>query len=229
MPRKPRMYVANVPCHIIVRGNNREVCFFTEADYLFYLNCLKNACAKYHVAVHAYVLMTNHMHLLMTPQESTGVSLVMQSIGRCYVQHVNKRYRRCGTLFESRHKASLVQSESYLLTLYRYIELNPVRAGMVTHPGDYKWSSYATNAYGAFSKVLVQHEIYKQLGDDNTRLHNYRELFNIEIVKSELHKIRKASQFSMPLGNDRFKIQIEQALGRRIGYMQRGRPRRPSK
>ena len=141
MPRKPRMYLPSVPCHVIQRGNNREASFFAHQDYLFYLNCLGEACNRYNVAVHAYVLMTNHVHLLMTPDDREGISRVMQSIGRRYVQYINKEYQRCGTLWESRHKASLVDAEQYLLTCYRYIELNPVVANMVKHPGVYAWSS----------------------------------------------------------------------------------------
>lgn len=138
MPRKQRMYLADVPAHVIQRGNNREACFYAEQDYLFYLDCLQNACERYQVAVHAYVLMTNHVHLLMTPATQEGISRVMQSLGRRYVQYINYEYRRTGTLWESRHKASLVDAENYLLTCYRYIELNPVRANMVNHPGDYR-------------------------------------------------------------------------------------------
>ena len=138
MPRKPRMYLAGVPCHVVQRGNNRAACFFTDDDYAFYREVLADASRRYRVHVHAYVLMTNHVHLLLSPQTVDGVSRVMQSVGRRYVQYVNKRYRRCGTLWESRHKASLVDAERYLLACYRYIELNPVTASMVPHPGDYR-------------------------------------------------------------------------------------------
>ena len=148
MPRKPRMYLPQVPCHVIQRGNNREATFFAEQDYQYYLECLKDASCRYGVSIHAYVLMTNHVHLLMTPEKVESISLTMQSLGRRYVQYINKEYRRTGTLWESRHKASLVQAEKYLLTCSRYIELNPVRAGMVDHPADYKWSSFRANAYG---------------------------------------------------------------------------------
>jgi len=146
MPRKPRMYLAGVPCHVVQRGNNRDACFFTDDDYQLYRETLRDACRSYRVDVHAYVLMTNHVHLLMTPQTIEGISRVMQSLGRRYVQYVNRSYQRVGTLWESRHKASLVDAKNYLLACYRYIELNPVAAGMVEHPGDYRWSSFTCNA-----------------------------------------------------------------------------------
>ena len=225
MPRKPRMYLAGLPCHVIQRGNNRSVCFITDQDYQFYLDCLIEACRRYRVSVHAYVLMTNHVHLLMTPDDADGISRVIQSLGRRYVQYINYRYRRTGTLWESRHKASPVQADRYLLTCYRYIELNPVRAGMVQHPADYHWSSHRANAYGESSTLLTPHEAYLALGEaDETRLPAYRQLFAVDIDARELSSIRSAANFAMPLGNDRFKAQIEAALQRFIGHSRRGRP-----
>lgn len=220
------MYMAGVPCHVVQRGNNREVCFFAPEDYLFYLECLGDACSKYHVACHAYVLMTNHVHLLLSPSSVEGISLLMQSIGRRYVQYVNKTYQRCGTLWESRHKASLIDAESYLLSCYRYIELNPVAAGMVDHPGAYKWSSYHSNAWGIEDgELILPHELYLSLGNDQEdRLRRYRELFSISLPKDLVHEIQISLNFSMPLGNERFKAQIESALERSIGHAKRGRP-----
>ncbi len=223
------MYMAGVPCHVIQRGNNREASFFTDDDYSFYLECLKDACTRYRVNCHAYVLMTNHTHLLLSPESEEGISKVMQSLGRRYVQYVNRQYKRCGTLWESRHKASLVDAENYLLSCYRYIELNPVMANMVGHPGDYRWSSYRANAQGENNSLVTGHAIYSGLGSDKEgRLHNYRELFNTVLSKELVHDIRKAANFSMPLGNNRFKDQIEKTLGRSIGYADRGRPRKES-
>ncbi len=225
MPRKPRMYLPGVPCHVIQRGNNREASFFTRQDYLFYMSCLGEACNRYHVAVHAYVLMTNHVHLLMTPDDSEGISRVMQSIGRRYVQYINKEYQRCGTLWESRHKASLVDAEQYLLTCYRYIELNPVAANMVKHPGDYAWSSYHHNACGEKNPVITQHDLYRRLGmAGEERRSRYRALFINSLTKEDIHIIRSAARFSMPVGDGRFKVQIERALGCSIGHAKRGRP-----
>lgn len=225
MPRKPRMYLAGVPCHVMQRGNNREACFFTDDNYAFYLDVLADACRRYRVHVHAYVLMTNHVHLLLTPQTVDGVSRVMQSVGRRYVQYVNRTYRRSGTLWESRHKASLVDAERYLLVCHRYIELNPVAAGMVKHPGDYRWSSYAANALGKRDDLVSPHALYLALSEDAlSRQLRYRELFASRLPKGLVQQIQMASQFSMPLGNDRFRQQIERALGRSIGQAKRGRP-----
>ena len=225
MPRKPRMYLAGVPCHVVQRGNNRAACFFTDDDYAFYREVLADACRRYRVDVHAYVLMTNHVHLLMSPQAADGVSRVMQSVGRRYVQYVNKQYRRCGTLWESRHKASLVDAERYLLACYRYIELNPVTAGMVPHPGDYRWSSYGANAWGRRDDLVSPHALYLALGvDGSMRRASYRELFTTHLSRDVVHQIQNALDFSMPLGNDRFREQIERELGRSIGQAKRGRP-----
>jgi len=226
MPRKPRMFIPGVPCHVIQRGNNRNVCFYCDDDYLFYLECLKSACKRYHVVVHAYILMTNHVHLLMQPDDEVGITRVMQSIGRRYVQYINHTYRRSGTLWEGRFKSSLINAEEYLLACYRYIELNPVRANMVAHPADYRWSSYRFNGEGEQSDWLKPHSIYLSLGlDDKERQYNYHALFKIELEDDLIGKIRRTAQFSMPLGNDRFKTQIEIALGRKIGHTKRGRPK----
>ncbi len=225
MPRKPRMYMAGMPCHVIQRGNNREACFFTEQDYLFYLDCLDDACHRYKVALHAYVLMTNHVHFLMTPSDIEGVSRVMQSLGRKYVQYVNKEYCRSGTLWEGRHKASLVEADNYLLTCMRYIELNPVRAGMVMHPGEYPWSSYGANAQGENQLMVEPHEVFLGLSNhQHERMYRYRSLFESQLDECDIHAIRKATEFSVPLGSERFTQQIEKVLGRSVGYAKRGRP-----
>ena len=217
MPRKPRMSLAGVPCHVVQRGNNRDACFFTDDDYRFYLDTMGDACRRYCVDVHAYVL--------MTPQTVEGVSRVMQSLGRLYVQYVNRAYRRCGTLWESRHKASLVDAEQYLLACYRYIELNPVAAKVVKHPSNYRWSSFACNA-SARDNLVCPHALYLALAEDkSSRESRYRELFASHLSQEQVHEIRTALDFSMPLGNERFRQQIERALGRSIGQARRGRPR----
>ena len=225
MPRKPRMYLPNVPCHVVQRGNDRCASFYRDDDYRIYLHCLNDARQRYAVDIHAYVLMTNHVHLLMTPTTSEGISRLMQHVGNRYVQYINKTYRRTGTLWEGRHKSSLIDAENYLLACYRYIELNPVRAGMAKHPGDYRWSSYRQHAYGEFSPVITDHEVYNRIASyDDERQHVYRELFNISLNHEEVHLIRNASTFSMPLGDQRFKGQIEAMLGRKIGHNRNGRP-----
>ncbi len=227
MPRKPRMYVGGLPCHIIQRGNNRDACFYSENDYRRYLYHLGTACQRYKVKLHAYVLMTNHSHLLMTPEDQWGISRVMQSLGRCYVQYVNKTQGRTGTLWESRHKSSLIDGDKYLLACYRYIELNPVRARMVDQPGNYRWSSFRFNAFGEPNKWLTPHTTYLALGEStDVRLERYRSLFDDQIDKALVEEIRRAANTSMPLGDSFFRLRIEQVLGRRLGYACRGRPRR---
>ena len=140
MPRRPRLNLASVPLHIIQRGNNRQVCFSCDEDSSAYLRWLAEYAKKFGMDIHAYVLMTNHVHLLATPQRENSLSKTLQAVGRQYVRYFNHSYRRSGTLWEGRYKSSLVQSERYLLECYRYIELNPVRAGMVDDPADYRWS-----------------------------------------------------------------------------------------
>lgn len=225
MPRKPRMFQSGLPCHVIQRGNNRQVCFFTEQDYIFYLSCLADSCQKYEVDLHAYVLMTNHVHLLMTPSSTQGISNVMQSIGRRYVQYINKQFHRTGTLFEGRFKASLVQADEYLLTCMRYIELNPVRANMVAHPADYKWSSYRVNIGMSPRKQLMPHSVYLALANeiaDITRI--YQSLFSECLPAEVVSRFTQAALCSMPVGNSRFTEEIEKVLGYSIGKIKRGRP-----
>lgn len=172
------MYMADMPCHDIQRGNNQDACFYADQDYLFYLDCLRDTCGRYHVAVHVFVLMTNHVHLLMTPDNEQGISRVMQSVGRRYVQYINLEYRRSGTLLDDRHKASLVNAENYLLICMRYIELNQVRANMVEHPANYHLSCYRFNAQTESSAALSPHPGYIMLDVDATqRKHAYRNLF----------------------------------------------------
>lgn len=230
MPRKVRAYLPGVACHVIQRGNNRDACFYGEQDYRYYLQLLLQNCRRYRVGLHAYVLMTNHVHLLLTPDDPIGISRVMQSLGRNYVQYINKTYRRTGTLWEGRYKASLVDSERYLLACYRYIEMNPVRAGMVQQPGEYVWSSFAANALGADNAELVPHPAYMALGaTQSERQRCYLQQFSVELDEAVIGQIRLAASCSMPLGNSRFKAQIEAALQRSLGYTRRGRPGRRSR
>jgi len=160
-------------------GNNRQACFFADQDYQFYLQCLSEAASKHSCAVHAYVLMTNHVHLLLTPATEDGPSRLMQSIGRRYVQYVNYSYRRSGTLWEGRFSASVVHAEDYLLGCYRYIELNPVRADMVSAPEQYRWSSHRIHIGLSPKRFIVDHPLYEALGAGDEQRHKaYRALFD---------------------------------------------------
>lgn len=227
MPRKPRMYLPEIPAHIVQRGNNREPCFFAEDDYQFYLDRLGKALKRYHVKCHAYVLMTNHVHLLLTPSDEIGISKVMSLLGQHYVQYINHTYRRSGTLWEGRHKASIVYADEYLLLCYRYIELNPARAAMVETPEDYPWSSYRHHAWHKTNPIINDHEYYLRLGQtEEERSYAYRELFKVELTERDVHTISHAFHYNYPLGNDRFKEKIEATLRRQVGYAKQGRPGR---
>lgn len=211
--------------HIVQRGNNRQAVFFAEQDYLAYLKWLAEGARRYGCMVHAYVLMTNHVHLLLTPEKGDSPGRLMQYLGRHYVLYVNRQYGRSGTLWEGRYKASLVQAEDYLLACSRYIELNPVRAGMVKGPGQYHWSSYGANALGASDKLVTPHARYRALGRARAdRQAAYRGLFEAHVDEKDLTTIRAAWQTGTPLGNDRFKEGVEAMLGRTVGHPRRGRP-----
>lgn len=223
MPRKPRIFLPGIPCHVTQRGNNRNDCFYTIEDYRFYLDCMQDAALRFHVAIHAYVLMTNHVHLLLTPADEFGASRMIQSIGRRYVSHINRKYRRTGTLWEGRHKASPVDAEAYLLACYRYIELNPLRAGIVNSPDDYPWSSYLCHAYGDHDGLVTDHAVFENLGvtrDERSR--HYREFVRQGVTEHELHKIRSTARFSMPLGTQVFEQRVERATVGRFPLLENG-------
>jgi putative transposase len=225
MPRKPRFFLPNIPCHVVQRGNNRSACFYRDDNFALYMHILSEALQKYTVQLHAYVLMTNHVHLLMTPSTSDGIGKVMQSIGRTYVRTINGLYRRSGTLWEGRYKASLIDSDAYFLSCQRYIELNPVRAGMVTHPSEYKWSSYQQYGAAKIITCLTPHPLYLALGNTTEeRQHRYRELFREALPEADAHQIRQCLQHNYPLGDARFKSLIEFSLQQKIGCLMQGRP-----
>lgn len=227
MARLARMCPAGIPQHVIQRGNNREICFASEQDMQAYVAWLKKYSAEFEVDIHAWVLMSNHVHMLCTPHTTTSISRMMQSLGRCYVRYFNYTYRRSGTLWEGRFKSCLVDSESYLLHLYRYIELNPVRAAMVADPADYAWSSYQCNALGKDSALCTEHAAYLSLGKTrDERLLQYRELFSSHIDGKLLDDIRKSLNSGLALGSERFIRDVEALVGRRVTAGQRGRPKR---
>ena len=227
MPRPPRFNVADIPQHVIQRGNNRQAAFFRDDDYRRYLAFLESAARKYPCQVHAYVLMSNHVHLLVTPLAPGALPLLMQHLGGLYVRYVNRAFQRTGTLWEGRYKASLVDSERYLMGCYRYIELNPVRAGMVRHPADYPWSSYRRHALGEPSEVVVDHPLYEALGaTPEDRAAAYRELVESGMDDRLLRVIRESLNQCRVLGSDRFKDDIEITLRRPVRAAKRGRPKR---
>ncbi len=226
MPRKPRFHLPGIPQHVIQRGNNREPCFYEEGDYQQYLSFLHKSATKFNCRLHAYVLMTNHVHLLVTPMADYAVSHMMQALGRRYVRCFNDHYKRTGTLWEGRYKSSLVDSERYLFACMRYIELNPVRAGMVHHPGEYRWSSFRANAHGAEDGLIEEHPLFLKLGSTREeRQAAYRELFRHRADENTLHEIREALKHELVLGASHFKDWIEASTKRQTRLGKPGRPK----
>jgi REP-associated tyrosine transposase len=227
MARLPRFILPGQPQHVILRGNDRCEIFCADEDYRFYLDKLQQASEKHGIDIHAYVLMTNHVHLLATPHEEASLGKAMQILGRYYVQYYNYSYQRTGTLFEGRYKATLVDSETYLLTCMRYIELNPVRADMVKHPSEYPWSSYACNALGKAEELVTPHAEYRRLGKtDEERQAAYRQLFKYHVSEASLAEIREATNKAWVLGSERFKTRIQRQLERRVAPAARGGDRK---
>lgn len=225
MARLPRVCPIGVPQHVIQRGNNHQVCFVNEHDFKAYANWLIEYANKFEVDVHAWVFMTNHVHLLCTPRKHNAVSQMMQGLGRQYVRYFNHTYQRTGTLWEGRFKSCLVEEESYLIHLYRYIESNPVRAGMVSDPADYSWSSYQINALGKKSPLCTSHPQYLGLGKNKlARLEAYRELFKAHVDTTLITDIRECTNRGMAIGSREFKLQIEKLTGKRMLPAKRGRP-----
>jgi len=214
MVRRLRVCPVGIPQHIIQRGNNRQVCFAGETDFAIYRRWLEEIAKQYEVEIHAWVFMTNHVHVLATPRSEGAISAMMQSLGRRYVRYFNRAYQRTGTLWEGRFRSCLVHSEAYLLICQRYIELNPVRAGMVQDPAAYHWSSYHAHARGVESSLWTPHGEYLKLGDTKSaRLMAYRELFKQALPSSQIDEIRHSTNKSLALGNDRFREEISRLTG----------------
>jgi putative transposase len=217
MARLGRYFLPDKPLHVIQRGNDRQPIFFLAEDYRRYRQWLIEAAGQYGCAIHAYVLMTNHVHLLVTPAKESSLPRAMQSLGRRYVRYINFAQRRTGTLWEGRYRAAPIDSDGYFLACCRYIELNPVRAGMVRAPRDYAHSSSRGHAHGESDPLLADHEIYRALGRSAAdRQKAYRDLFR-EVLSAEfVDELRAATNGGWALGNERFKRKIAKALARRV-------------
>ncbi|MBI2802194.1 MAG: transposase [Gammaproteobacteria bacterium] len=223
--RRLRMYLPDVPVHVVQRGHNRAACFFRDEDFFIYRTALARAARRYAVAVNAYVLMTNHVHLLVTPADATGISNMMSLLGKIYVTYINRAHGRTGTLWEGRHKASLIGGDDYLLRCMRYIELNPVRAGMVPSPLDYFWSSYGHHVGNCHDPIITEHIVYLGLGvKPAQRRAAYAELVRQGLVRDDVERIRSAIHFNYPFGDDEFYHAVKARVSREIGYAQLGRP-----
>lgn len=218
--------LSGIPVHVIQRGNNRQRCFYEVEDRSFYLFHLSRLLPKAGCVLHAYCLMTNHVHLLLTPDSLGSCGALMKGIGQLHTQYMNRTYGRSGSLWEGRFRSCLVQAEDYLLACYRYIEMNPVRAKLVSHPGEYPWSSYLTNAEGKASPLVMPHDEYARLGcTDEDRRNRYKELI-AEVLDSRLiDAIRAATNGNFALGDARFRQQVSRALGRPASPGSPGRPR----
>ncbi len=220
MPRHGRIILPGVTVHAIQRGNNRAACFHGDEDRLFYLHHLGRLLREEGCALHAYCLMTNHVHLLLTPERAQSCGRLFKRLGLLHTQYTNRRYERTGTLWEGRFRSCLVQSERYLIACQRYIELNPVRAGIVSHPGAYTWSSYRANAEGELDFLITPHRDYVTLGRDE-----YRTLFGMPFDAELLREIRSTTNGGYALGTEAFQNEITRKTGRRAT---RGMPgRRP--
>jgi len=224
MPRRPRNYLPGQPYHIVQRGNNREPCFRARTDFMAYLELWRAKSAWYGVDVHAFCLMPNHIHFIVTSAEADGISNTMKTVGSRYAAYFNRRYQRTGTLWEGRHRSSLIDSDNYLLTCYRYVELNPVRAAIVTLPGDYEWSSFHFNT-DARPSWLEPHRVFTALGrDPATRVEHYLTLIAEPLSAAERELIRTAAYYSQPVGDDAFRERLATRFGLKPGYLKRGRP-----
>ncbi|HLX30641.1 MAG TPA: transposase [Casimicrobiaceae bacterium] len=222
MPRRPRFSVTDLPIHVVQRGNDRKPCFFEERDFRVYLKTLGEVSLRYGVRVHAYALMTNHVHLLVTPGAPNAVSTLMQALGTRYVKYVNATRQRTGTLWEGRFKACLVGRDEHVLAACRYIDLNPVRAGIVEHPGDYPWSSYAALAGTRPGSLVHRHVVLEQLGCPPGPA--YARWCGAGIHENELQRIREATNRELAFGSDEFRADIEARTARATFARPRGRP-----
>lgn len=225
MARLPRLIVPSQPHHVIQSGNNDQNVFLDQEDYQRYLEWLRTAAKTYKVAIHAYVLMPNHVHLLASPSDDSGLGQMMQWIGRYYVPYFNQKYGRSGTLWKGRYKTSLIDAEHYFLLCCRYIEFNPVRNGMVSQPGDYPWSSYAHHAGLRPDGVVTDHAKYWELGNTPfQREAAYLALCEQGLGAQQVADISKVVLKGWPLGSEPFKAALQHKMKRQVLPAKRGRP-----
>lgn len=227
MPRQRRLLLPGIAVHVIQRGNNRQQCFHRDSDYILYLLHLRELAPRHGCQVHAYCLMTNHVHLLMTPSDADELSALIRDLGQRYVQYFNRKYGRSGTLWEGRFRSCITESARYVLACYRYIELNPVRARLVEQPEKYVWSSHQSNVQGVDDRLTVAHPEYLALGQDDTRRRQaYLGLFEAELEQPLLRSIRDATNGGYPLGSEAFLSGGSLPAGQKAV---RGKPGRPAR
>ncbi len=225
MARLPRLTVPGYPHHIILRGNNRQAIFADDTDCQRLLDDLKEHAGKHGVTVHAYVLMSNHLHLLLTPETADGIPRTMQGLGRAYVRWFNHRHGRSGTLWEGRYRSTLIEAERYLLACMAYIDLNPVRAGMVGAPADYPWSSYAHHVGLRTDPLVTPHPLYWELGNTPfAREQAYRDLVDSGLTSHQQSELMRSVHSGWALGAEDFVADLQKRTQRRVARAPRGRP-----
>jgi len=230
MARLARNQLPNVPAHVVVRGNDRGAIFRSDGDRIYFHRCLVEAGARYGMKVHAYVFMTNHVHLLASGGNSLAISRAIQMLGRRYVSYFNYLHKRTGTLWEGRFRASPIETERYLFACHRYIEENPIRAGMVAAPGQFMWSSHLCLARVKADDLVTPHELYVNLGGNElARRRAYRSLFDVPLDSATVEHIRTCLQKGIALGSAEFCKQLEAQSGRRASAAARGRRPRHQK
>jgi len=227
MPRRARIVMPHVPVHLIQRGHNRRPCFFEECDFEYYLHWLEYFSAKFECEIHCYVLMNNHVHIATTPHEHDSLAHLMKNLNQRYVAYMNKSHDRTGTMWEGRFRSCLILDHDYFLTCMRYIELNPVRAGMVGHPREYPWSSYRANAEGSENSCITAHSHYLSLGtNDLERQLAYRELVARPTDDFSTDLLRRATNANHVVGDSSTMEELDTSLAHRLPPGQRGRPRK---
>ena len=227
MARLPRLCPPGFPLHVVVRGNDRNDIFRTPGDRIFFHRCLVETTRRHGVSIHAYVFMRNHVHLLATIPGPAAMARVIQSMGRRYVSYFNYLYQRTGTLWEGRYKSAVVETDRYLFACHRYIETNPVRAGIVSFPDDFTWSSHHANAAGRADDLVTPHPLYLSMGSDEpARRLAYRRLFECPLGDDDLRAIRDSINKGWALGGPAFGATLEGSEGRRALPAKRGRKAR---
>lgn len=225
MARLPRLTVPGYPHHIIQRGNNRQAIFADASDQELLLELLEEHSRKHGVAIHAYVLMSNHFHLLATPETAEGIPLMMQAIGRAYVRRFNQRHGRTGTLWEGRYKSTLIQAERYLLACMVYIDLNPVRAGLVTDPANYPWSSHQHYIGRRSDRLVTPHPLYWEMGNTPfARDAAYAELVRAGVTVDQQRALTDSALRGWALGEPDYVADLQRRTARRVTKARAGRP-----
>ena len=230
MARLPRLSLPGYPHHIIQRGNNRQIIFTSVADYQVLLDLLRANARKFDIAIHAYVLMANHFHLLATPAADKALPQMMQAVGRSYVRYFNDTQARSGTLWDGRYRSTLIQADRYLLPCMAYIDLNPLRAGMVVQAKDYPWSSHGHYAGLRLDKIITPHALFWSLGNTPfSRETAYSEMVQAGMSTEQQMALTKSVLSGWALGEDSFVADLQQKTDRRVHIHQAGRPKTTSK